>query len=71
MLSFYGADRDRDRALSETREFFRLFMVPGMGHCTGGPGSNRLDPLTALERWVADDVAPGWQGATREQIGHV
>ncbi|MBS0387631.1 MAG: tannase/feruloyl esterase family alpha/beta hydrolase [Proteobacteria bacterium] len=38
--------------------FYRLFMVPGMGHCGGGPGPNRFDMLAALERWVEQDVAP-------------
>ena len=27
-------------------------MAPGMGHCSGGPGPNTLDALTALEAWV-------------------
>ena len=48
----------RERALSETRDFFRLFLVPGMGHCRGGPGYNHVDPLPALERWVEEGVAP-------------
>ena len=38
--------------------FFRLFMVPGMGHCGGGPGPNTFDVLGALDKWVADGVAP-------------
>ncbi|MGA2000661.1 MAG: tannase/feruloyl esterase family alpha/beta hydrolase [Terriglobales bacterium] len=25
--------------LQQTSDFFRLFMVPGMGHCNGGPGT--------------------------------
>ena len=55
----------RGRALSETQAFFRLFLVPGMGHCSGGPGYNRVDPLPALERWVEDGVAPDTILATR------
>jgi feruloyl esterase len=39
-------------------DFYRLFMVPGMGHCGGGPGPNRFDMLAALERWVERGVAP-------------
>lgn len=58
VLSHYGADSNRTQALSETRAFFRLFMVPGLGHCRGGPGYNQLDALTALEQWVEDDVRP-------------
>ena len=29
---------------------YRLFMVPGMGHCGGGEGPNTFDMLAALER---------------------
>ena len=36
----------------------RLFMVPGMYHCTGGPGPNDFDMLSALENWVESGVAP-------------
>jgi len=39
-------------------EFARLFMVPGMQHCGGGPGATEIDFLTALERWVEADEAP-------------
>ena len=42
----------------ETENFLRLFMVPGMGHCGGGPGPNTFDMLTALEHWVEQGVAP-------------
>jgi feruloyl esterase len=45
-------------ALEGTREFLRLFMAPGMGHCAGGPGLNTFDTLTALEQWVERGVAP-------------
>ena len=53
-----GDGATREGALSETRDFFRLFLVPGMGHCRGGPGYNHVDPLPALERWVEEGVAP-------------
>ena len=33
-------------------------MVPGMQHCTGGPGTSRFDALTALEQWVEQNKAP-------------
>ncbi len=45
-------------ALRETKEFYRLFMVPGMQHCTGGPGTPRFDALAALEQWVEQNKAP-------------
>ena len=36
----------------------RLFMVPGMHHCAGGPGPYNFDPLTPLTGWVESGVAP-------------
>jgi feruloyl esterase len=41
-----------------TQEFYRLFMVPGMNHCSGGPGANVFDMLTPLVQWVENDSAP-------------
>ena len=37
---------------------FRLFMVPGMGHCGGGEGPNVFDGISALERWVERGQPP-------------
>ena len=43
---------------AETQKFFRLFMAPGMGHCSGGPGPDHFDTLAALEQWVEHGNAP-------------
>jgi feruloyl esterase len=51
--------------------FFRLFMAPGMGHCSGGPGPNQFDALTALEQWVENGVAPNTLLATHSTNGKV
>jgi len=48
----------RDDAERQTQEFFRLFMVPGMLHCSQGPGPNSFDMLTALDNWVEKGIAP-------------
>lgn len=37
---------------------YRLFMVPGMGHCGGGPGTDSFDAVAALEAWVERGTAP-------------
>jgi feruloyl esterase len=37
---------------------FRLFMVPGLAHCAGGPGATHFDPLSAVVDWVEHGVAP-------------
>jgi feruloyl esterase len=56
----------------ETGSFVRLYMVPGMQHCGGGPGPNLFgqsgaakpgdaehDISTALADWVENGIAPG------------
>jgi len=41
------------------KEFARLYTVPGMTHCTGGPATDRFDPLQALLGWLDGGAAPG------------
>jgi len=36
----------------------RFFGVPGVYHCSGGPGADSFDPLAALEAWVEEGVEP-------------
>lgn len=38
--------------------YARLFLVPGMNHCSGGPATDRFDLLTSLVNWVEHGVAP-------------
>ncbi len=40
------------------RASVRLFMVPGMGHCGGGPGCDTWDKLAPLVEWVEQGKAP-------------
>ena len=42
----------------EVPDFARLFLMPGMGHCGGGPGPDTFDAVGALSRWVEDGTAP-------------
>jgi feruloyl esterase len=56
-------------------DFSRFYMVPGMGHCGGGPGATHLtfamnadgdhDLIVALHRWVEQGTAPKAIVATR------
>jgi feruloyl esterase len=48
-----------------TTDFFRLFMVPGMSHCSGGIGTDRFDSMTALIDWVEKGKAPDSLNAAR------
>ena len=42
----------------------RVFPVPGMGHCQGGPATDQFDALGALVAWVEDGKAPDRLEAT-------
>jgi feruloyl esterase len=41
-----------------TRDFSRLFLIPGMGHCAGGAATDSWDGLGALVDWVEKGQAP-------------
>ena len=51
--------------LQRTQSYARLFMVPGMYHCSGGPGPNVFDALTPLVTWVETGTAPETIAATK------
>ncbi|MCL5004934.1 MAG: tannase/feruloyl esterase family alpha/beta hydrolase [Acidobacteria bacterium] len=67
------SSRSPQAALRATQDFYRLFMVPGMGHCGGGTGPTTFggafqvqapqvdakhDMIKALQQWVEHGVAP-------------
>jgi feruloyl esterase len=46
--------------VTAARDKVRLFMVPGMGHCGGGPGCDTWDRLAPLVDWVEKGKAPDY-----------
>ncbi len=40
-------------------EYARLYMLPGVLHCGGGPGADRVDWIEAIRVWVEEDIPPG------------
>ena len=57
-------------------DFARVFPVPGMQHCAGGPATDQFDAFGALVSWVEKGTAPDqitatagaaspWPGRTR------
>jgi tannase/feruloyl esterase len=62
-VSYYESALARNGA--DTSRFFRLFMVPGVGHCGGGIGTDRYDAVTALIDWVEKGKAPDVIRASR------
>ena len=41
-----------------SQESVRVYLVPGMGHCAGGPATDQFDLLTPLVRWVEEGDEP-------------
>lgn len=63
-LLYYDAVRRRVGPASAAKSV-RLFMVPGMAHCVGGPGPSAFDMLSELDRWVENGTAPERVVATK------
>jgi len=61
---FYEDLAEKNGGYEKLEGHARLFMVPGMQHCTGGTGPNTFDTLSALEKWVEKGVAPDTIPAT-------
>ncbi|MDH5539817.1 MAG: tannase/feruloyl esterase family alpha/beta hydrolase, partial [Rhizobacter sp.] len=40
-------------------DFARLYPIPGMAHCSGGPSADQADFITPLVAWVEGGKAPG------------
>ena len=54
-----------------TRDFARLFMMPGVAHCGGGIGPDRVDAVTAVIDWVEKGTAPDSLLASKVTDGQV
>ena len=50
-------------------EHVRLYLVPGMGHCSGGEGAFAVDWLGALEGWTERGAAPGALAGEHPALG--
>ena len=73
VVEYHDAVAKAAGGAEKAAEFARLYMVPGMYHCSGGPGADRFggaggdgvsldaqhDLLSALEEWVERGKAPG------------
>jgi len=51
---------------TNTTDFARLFMAPGMAHCRLGVGPDTFDVLGALEQWREHSTPPAKMIASRE-----
>ena len=51
-------------------DFARLYLVPGMNHCSGGPATDQFDMVNALVQWVEQGRAPDRVIATARGTGN-
>jgi feruloyl esterase len=79
-VQLYDKIAEANGGIDKTKDFFRLFMVPGMAHCSFGPGPSSFggigqqvppirdathDLQTTLEEWVEKGKAPDEMIATK------
>jgi feruloyl esterase len=71
-IAYYSTVEKAMGGETKTRDFMRLFMLPGVHHCGGGPGCDQVggaggdapvvgpehDLVSALEQWVEHGKAP-------------
>jgi len=68
---YYNSVLEALGGASKVSGSYRLFMVPGMGHCRGGDGTDTFDAMKALEQWVEQGSAPEKIIASRVRNGAV
>ena len=54
-VKYYEQVQARD---PKAGDYFRMFMMPGVLHCAGGPGPDTVDWAAAIDEWVEKGKAP-------------
>lgn len=57
-VNYFTAVEDALGGRLKATNSIRLFMVPGMGHCAGGDGTDDFDKIGTLDTWVESGKAP-------------
>jgi feruloyl esterase len=70
-VNFYQATRKATQAPKSNLDWVRLFMVPGMQHCSGGEGPDTFDTVTALESWIEQGHPPASMVASHSTGGKI
>lgn len=85
VTGYYDELIEKAGGVGAAARFSRLYMMPGVFHCAGGPGPDQAggagqdapivdtkhDMLSALEAWVEAGVAPGAIVASKVEDGRV
>jgi feruloyl esterase len=67
-IEHYKALGEMDPAISD---YVRLFMLPGVLHCSSGPGPDKTDWIGLLRDWVENDNAPDRVIMSRVRNGEI
>jgi len=57
-IAYYESVRRFMGGREQTQDFFRLFLIPGVHHGSGGAGLPYFDAFSALEEWVEHGRQP-------------
>ena len=57
-IEFYKSVVSLSGDPAESSNWIRLFMAPGMAHCSGGEGPDTFDKISLIEQWVEQGTAP-------------
>jgi feruloyl esterase len=70
-VNYYKSVLEALGGAAKVNDSYRLFMVPGMGHCAGGDGTSTFDMVSALDQWVEKGKVPDRIPASRVVNGAV
>jgi feruloyl esterase len=70
-VNYYKSVLEAMGGKAKVNDGYRLFMVPGMGHCGGGEGTSTFDMVSALDQWVVQGKAPDQIVASKVVSGAV
>jgi feruloyl esterase len=68
-VDFYKQTVELSGDPANASKWIRLFMVPGMGHCSGGEGPDAFDKISVMEQWVEQGKAPDRIIASHQTAG--
>ena len=57
-LGYYKSLEETNSGAEKVASWSRIFLVPGMAHCGGGPSLDHFDMLSAVVDWVENGTAP-------------
>ena len=63
-LRYYQSLAPSNGGADKVAQWSRIFLVPGMTHCAGGPSLDQFDMLGAIVNWVEKGIAPDSVTAT-------